>query len=133
MHRLRMITHHSGYRTGILLSHWCPRIHGYHLKQQRQMRDIQQNKLKQHTEKVRPITLKRRGLLNTSPGSKPTLPILMLLPHQCGSAYLQSMDFQREPQSKHHLYFLDHYFFTSWPTRPNPTHIANANPDPHPS
>ena len=50
-----------------------------------------------------------------------------------GSAYLQSMDFQREPQSKHHLYFLDCFFFTSWPTRPNPTHIANANPDPHPS
>ena len=25
------------------------------------------------------------------------------------------------------------FFFTSWPTRPNPTHIANANPDPHPS
>ena len=24
-----------------------------------------------------------------------------------GSAFLQSMDFQREPQSKHHLYFLD--------------------------
>ena len=33
-----------------------------------------------------------------------------------GSAYLQSMDFQREPQSKHHLYFLDCSFFTSWPT-----------------
>ena len=28
-----------------------------------------------------------------------------------GSAYLQSMDFQREPQSKHHLYFLDCFFF----------------------
>ena len=38
-----------------------------------------------------------------------------------GSAYLQSMDFQREPQSKHHLNFLDCFFFTSWPTRPNPT------------
>ena len=50
-----------------------------------------------------------------------------------GSAYLQSMDFQREPQSKRHLYFLDCFFFTSWPTRPNPTHIAHANPDPHPS
>ena len=35
-----------------------------------------------------------------------------------GSAYLQSMDFQREPQSKHHLYFFDCFFFTSWPTRP---------------
>ena len=54
-------------------------------------------------------------------------------PIKIGSAYLQSMDFQKEPQSKHHLYFLDCFFFTSWPTRPNPTHIANANPNPHPS
>ena len=38
--------------------------------------------------------------------------------HLYGSAYLQSMDFQREPQSKYHLYFLDCFFFTSWPTRP---------------
>ena len=30
-----------------------------------------------------------------------------------GGAYLQSMDFQREPQSKHRLYFLDCFFFTS--------------------
>ena len=30
-----------------------------------------------------------------------------------GSAYLQSMDFQRESQSKHHLYFLDCFFVTS--------------------
>ena len=52
---------------------------------------------------------------------------------ESGAYYLQSMDFQREPQSKHHLYFLDCFLFTSWPTRPNPTHIANANPDPHPS
>ena len=37
---------------------------------------------------------------------------------QTSSAYLQSMDFQREPQSKHHLYILDCCFFTSWPTRP---------------
>ena len=39
-------------------------------------------------------------------------------PNDSGSAYLQSMDFQREPQSKYHLYFLDCFFFTSWPTRP---------------
>ena len=25
------------------------------------------------------------------------------------------------------------FFLTSSPNRPNPTHIANANPDPHPS
>ena len=55
------------------------------------------------------------------------------VPRILGSAYLQSMDFQREPQSKHHLYFLDCFFFTSWPTRPNPTHIANANPTPTPA
>ena len=38
-----------------------------------------------------------------------------------GSAYLQSMDFQREPQSKHHLYFLDCFFLPLGqpdPTRP---------------
>ena len=40
-----------------------------------------------------------------------------LLPKR-GGAYLQSMDFQREPQSKHHLYIVDCFFFTSWPTRP---------------
>ena len=34
---------------------------------------------------------------------------------------VQSMDFQREPQSKRHLYFLDCFFFTSWPTRPDST------------
>ena len=56
---------------------------------------------------------------------------LLIQVNPMGSAYLQSMDFQREPQSKHHLYFLDCFLFTSSPTRPNPTHIANANPDPH--
>ena len=53
------------------------------------------------------------------------------LPGTGGSAYLQSMDFQREPQSKHHLHFLDCFFLPLGqpdPTRPNPTHIANANP-----
>ena len=38
-----------------------------------------------------------------------------------GSAYLQSMDFQREQQSKHHLYFLDCFclsFGQPDPTRP---------------
>ena len=49
------------------------------------------------------------------------------------SAYLQSMDFQREPQSKHHLYFLIVFFLPLDQPVPNPTHIANAHPDPHPS
>ena len=43
--------------------------------------------------------------------SKPHGKIMCMCTDVCvcvyGSAYLQSMDFQREPQSKHHLYFLD--------------------------
>ena len=47
--------------------------------------------------------------------------VAILMKEIYGSAYLQSMDFQRKPQSKHHLYFLDCFFLPHGqpdPTRP---------------